>query len=141
MMFTPKETKCPKCGNPYWMQSGAQKLCPDCASEQRKAYQREYYRKQKAKIMAKIRAKSDRIREKNHPSNPDTGRKHPCPYCGHTTRTAYCASCHYQGFDNVHRMFGITNGWDRRKKQNLIVPGWRGRECVGFNSALSRRSE
>ena len=141
-MFTPKETKCPKCGKAYWMNSGAAKLCPDCTSEQRKAYQREYYRKLKAEKMAKIRAKSDRIREKNHPSNQNTVKKHPCPYCGKMTRTAYCASCHFQGFDNVHQMFGTTNGWDRKAAKRVpVVSGWRGRECVGFNSVLSRRGE
>lgn len=138
-MFTPKETKCPKCGNAYLMKSGAAKLCPDCAKARIKAQQAGYYARRQAEKMAKIRAKSDRIREKNHPSNPETGEKHPCPYCGHMTKSVYCASCNYQGFDNVHLMFGITNGLDRKtKKREPVVFGWRGRECAGAFTALGR---
>lgn len=141
-MFTPKETKCPKCGKAYLMKSGAAKLCPDCAKARIKAQQAMYYERKRAAKLERIRAKSDRICEKNHPSNPETGKKHPCPYCGHMTKRVYCASCHFQGFDNVHRMFGITNGWDRKAAKRVpVVSGWRGRECVGFNSALSRRGE
>ena len=133
---------CPDCGQTFAPTSGNKTRCDACAKKRIKAKQAEYYVHRQAAKLAKILAKSDRIREKNHPSNPDTGKKHPCPYCGKMTRTAYCASCHFQGFDNVHQMFGTTNGWDRKAAKRVpVVSGWCGRECVGFNSALSKRGE
>ena len=48
-----------------------------------------------------------------------------CKYCGaklsgprvhyFAPSDGYCSRCRYFGLDNVHRVTGRTNGWDRRK--------------------------
>jgi len=133
------ECKFRDCGKVFQPRSSAQKRCPDCQAkhaEQVKAAAKERARDAK---LAKIRAKCDRINDANAEAVAlAEGKAHECPFCGKITKTAYCEYCHRQGFDNVHKMFGTTNGWDRRKKQNKIVSGWRGRAVIGFKSALCK---
>ena len=126
-----REKTCKGCGKAFVPKSGRQERCPDCAKARIKEQQAMHYERKRAAKLERIRAKSDRIRE-----------KHPCPYCGHMTKRDYCASCHFQGFDNVHRMFGITNGWNRKAAKRVPVQsGWRGRACVGAFSSIGRNYE
>lgn len=84
--------------------------------------------------------------------------KHHCPYCGKMTVGAYCQHCQNEGWSEVHKMFGCTNGWDksgearaRRKKvqangrlecgvwisdsgEATTSVSWRGRIVVGANA-------
>lgn len=54
-----------------------------------------------------------------HKSPPAVGSEpaesHPCPYCGVKTTGEYCPRCVREGLDNVHRVTGRSNGWDRPK--------------------------
>lgn len=62
----------------------------------------------------------------------DDSASHKCPYCGSPTIYFYCSDCTSARFDEVHRMFGITNGWDKKKHDRVeVVSGWRGRKVVG----------
>lgn len=138
-MFKPTVGKCVDCGAEIMRRSAVVKRCVACQTKRNEAKRAEYRVRQHEEKLAKIRAKSDRIREKNHPSNPDTGTNHPCPYCGKVTRTRYCKCCHSQGFDNVHIVFGTTNGWDRKAAKRVpIVSGWRGTHCIGAFSSVGR---
>ena len=90
--------------------------------------------------------------------------KHHCPYCGRMTEGRYCRNCQIEGWSEVHKMFGSTNGWDKREKEkgkrksekvsgwwecgawetgkaeNMSV-SWRGRQVSGMNTTLGRRSD
>ena len=33
---------------------------------------------------------------------------------GWKSNNIYCGKCRYEGLDNVHRLTGRSNGWDRR---------------------------
>lgn len=42
-----------------------------------------------------------------------------CRYCGREVDSAfldYCKSCVYEGFANVHKITGRTNGWDKKHR-------------------------
>lgn len=42
-----------------------------------------------------------------------------CKFCGRTTKSAayeYCMSCIRDGFANVHKLTGRTNGWDKKHR-------------------------
>lgn len=58
-----------------------------------------------------------------------------CPFCGKAVRNpkiGYCRTCIKKGFDEVHKMFGTTNGWDKRPMRVMPVRnGWRGRRVSG----------
>ena len=47
-----------------------------------------------------------------------------CPYCGKPARrdSTYCTRCLNEGFAEVHKMFGSTNGWDKKLRTRTRVP-------------------
>lgn len=64
-----------------------------------------------------------------------------CPYCGRKTsaNSTYCTKCVKEGFDEVHKMFGKTNGWNQRPiRVTVIRNGWRGRAVSGARSQSVR---
>lgn len=56
-----------------------------------------------------------KARSANHTAK-DIG-PHQCLYCGRPAYGAehYCAKCVKEGLDNLHRVTGRTNGWDKPK--------------------------
>jgi len=68
-----------------------------------------------------------------------------CPFCGkkfHSRAEEYCRTCLEEGFNNVHKMFGSTNGWDRKARKPVeIKDGWRGNGVVGWNTSRGRFCE
>lgn len=60
-----------------------------------------------------------------------------CMYCGRPTRGSnhrYCTRCLSEGFSDLHRATGKTNGWDKKAKPKVYVEsGWRGSPCIGGN--------
>lgn len=132
----PKKT-CPDCGVTFDPRTPASKRCPSCQATYAERLKARRAAERKADKMAKIRAKCDRINDKKEraaaeAAQQETVPQHPCPYCGHMTNHPYCNSCHREGFDNVHRMFGYTNGWDSKPRKRVkIASGWRGHGVGG----------
>ena len=72
--------------------------------------------------------KRARLRQKAEKTSESATRT-VCPYCGKpATKDVYCSTCILYGLDNLHKEFGMTNGWDKKTKKEKvkIVPGNRG---------------
>lgn len=93
--------------------------------------------------------------------------KHHCPYCGKMTESLYCRNCQIEGWSEVHKMFGSTNGWDKKKVEKVDGGGrsgrrkkvngwwecgvwmtgkadvrsvsWRGRQVTGMKTSIGKR--
>lgn len=105
---------CIDCGAEVHAYRSTTQRCPKCQALREKMQRRE------GKKRARLRKKAEKTSE----SAPRT----VCPYCGKPTpNEVYCDLCLEQGFDNLHKEFGMTNGWDKPKKQKIpLVPGNRG---------------
>lgn len=59
-----------------------------------------------------------------------------CAYCGAiliSQNGKYCTRCLLEGFCEIHKETGRTNGWDKKVRDVVKVsePGWRGQKCFG----------
>ena len=129
--FSKKTFTCAKCGKEF-IAMRKHELCPVCNAEKRKAYQKSYVRKENRgkPVVAKPEAKK-----------PDKKPPKPCKFCGKmTTQGDFCRNCQSEGFDNVYRFTGHSNGWDKKFTKAKIEFGWRGRACVGFGTLAGRNS-
>lgn len=131
-VFSEKTFVCAKCGMSF-IALRKHELCPVCNDEKRKAYQKSYVRKENRgkPVVQKSENKKDKT------DNPvETKREKKlthCKFCGKlTTIGDFCRNCKNEGFDNVFRLTGRSNGWDRVKRKRIsVVSGWRGQHCVG----------
>lgn len=92
--------------------------------------------KKNPKATAKVEVKVEVKPEVEKRVEPIAEKKHEkkvfprCKYCGsfHVTPSGYCKNCIRYGLDSLNRMFGSTDGWDKRlpKKREPVKTGWRG---------------
>ena len=106
--------KCVDCGEEFVRTRATSLRCPKCQQERIHALRKASKKRCRVKANA-AKAKAAAIGK-------------VCPYCGKPTpNEVYCDLCIEQGFDNLHKELGITNGWDKPKKQKIpLVPGNRG---------------
>ena len=106
--------KCVDCGEDFVRTRSTSLRCPKCQQERIHALRKASKKRCRVKANA-AKAKAAAIGK-------------VCPYCGKPTpNEVYCDLCIEQGYDNLHKEFGMTNGWDKPKKQKIpLVPGNRG---------------
>ena len=106
--------KCVDCDTEFTPKSATSTRCPACQKKHRRQYN-------------KMWRKNGVVCDNNAP-------RVPCGYCGKPSVPGrmYCHQCLREGFANVHKMFGLDNGWkDRQKVKPRVVGGVRGRLPVG----------
>ena len=127
---------CQTCGTEFTASGPNAKRCPTCAPVYEKVREFCKYRNQRLGVPHPAIAATEEtvaaMREavaKGHPADyamtivrsrpasaPASGSaSRPCPYCGRPVFgiEEYCRKCVSEGLDNLHRVTGRSNGWDR----------------------------
>lgn len=111
---------CKVCGKPYTVHSGAQKMCPDCAYQQKLELQRELYQKN-AETLRKKR------KELYRQASPDRTALRTCAICGKpvdpaTRRMRYCSdACAKEARTQQIRTWFENGGLQNGKKRQSVV--------------------
>lgn len=130
------EHKCLDCGADLSGTSARTLRCRKCAHKRNLMQQKIAHRKEREKVQA-LRGKSKCVGDCES----------RCLYCGKESfGRKYCTLCEQAGFNEVHKMYGITNGWDRKLKLKVrvvdgnrgVLPG--GNRRVYDNSAFKPRA-
>lgn len=116
---------CYVCGAEFDTNGPCAYRCRKCATEAKRKLQNA----RNARRKAQREAAANPIVEVRIPAV----KEHRCKFCGKKIwKSGYCIACENDGFAEVNRMFGKTNGWDRKPRVTVdIVPGWRGRKVCG----------
>lgn len=108
---TVQEHKCVDCGADLSGRHHRTQRCASCAKKHLRQIQRQSRKRERQmeKVLRKAEAESG-------------GPSSRCLYCGQESRGAdYCRFCVREGFNEVHKMFGFTNGWDKKVKPKVEV--------------------
>lgn len=97
---------CQRCGNPYTVESGAQKFCPACKG----AANREHHAKRMREIMSRKEVKDARAQRRKANLSERT-----CCVCGKTFRTEHFALTCGQDCRAIH-MAAYHAGYDKNRK-------------------------
>ena len=104
-----REHRCVDCGADLSGRHHKTQRCPSCAKKHLRQIQRQSRKRRREK-------------EKMSHNAASGGPSSRCLYCGHEARGEdYCRFCVQEGFNEVHKMFGITNGWDKKAKPKVEV--------------------
>lgn len=84
----------------------------------------------KAEVKVEVKPEVKKQEEPIVENKPERKELPRCKYCGsyHVRPSGYCRNCIMYGLDSLNKMFGSTDGWDKRlpKKREPIKTGWRG---------------
>lgn len=126
--------KCIDCGVEFFAKKKSSVRCPSCQKKREKELRK------KSKAASRERKMIARTTKFIPKGDQDESLR--CPYCGaYTDDGDYCDECIEQGFNELHKMFGSTNGWDKPPKTHQkveIEPGWRGNKVIGGSATNER---
>ncbi len=106
-----QEHRCVDCGADLSGCHGRTQRCASCAKKHLRQIQRQSRKR--------VREREKERREAKSVIDEPLSR---CHYCGRDAEGRdYCVECVREGFDEVHKMFGFTNGWDRKVKPKVEV--------------------
>ncbi len=133
-----RTTVCRWCGEEFKTKSGRAKDCPACRESRIRIRNRLEQRVRlgilsrdmfAAALQSSMREAIAERKKREKAARPQ------CKFCGKVHGvdvTGFCIRCRAEGFDDVYRETGRSNGWDRKKtEKGPVEGGWRGRPMAG----------
>lgn len=136
----PITVTCEACGEEFLARTHHVRFCERCRKAISKIYGRinRTVEKERRMDVAVDMRKQELARVVERKKKRESGEKRRCLYCGSTwnAESGFCTTCRRSGLDDVYKVTGRSNGWERREaaKKAVVVDGWRGRPCAGGKS-------